>query len=233
MKQVVANQKTCFIFGARNVPHLLVQETISLYGEMPFVIAADAGWHQAVQNGLTPHVVLGDFDSGAMPKQQDLITEGTNPVDTEWIVLPAEKDDTDLHYAAKEALKRGVKTVVLLGVLGGRFDHSMASLATLSFLRENDVQAVILDENTQIHCVLPLERLCLPNQKNCYVSVFPLGEKAEGVCMQGVHYPVHDAVLTSSFPLGVSNEFTGEEANISCKTGGLFVLVVKKDAPVL
>ena len=53
-----------------------------------YVIACDAGWHNARRLGLVPDLVLGDFDSSRRPEG---LGEG------ELLVLPREKDDTDTH----------------------------------------------------------------------------------------------------------------------------------------
>ena len=62
-------------------------------------------------------------------------------------------------------------------------------------------------------------------------SVFCLGEDARGVTERGLSYTLEDAVLTSSFPLGVSNSFTGESAYVSVERGTL--LVYWQDDPAL
>lgn len=55
------------------------------------------------------------------------------------------------------------------------------------------------------------------------MSVFSWSEKSEGVYLRKLKYELNDAVLTNSFPLGVSNEFIGEESSITVKKGTLLV----------
>ena len=57
------------------------------------------------------------------------------------------------------------------------------------------------------------------------VSVFAVSEKAEGVCIRGLKYPLEDHTLTCDYALGVSKERMGEEALISVKRGDLMVMV--------
>jgi thiamine pyrophosphokinase len=61
------------------------------------------------------------------------------------------------------------------------------------------------------------------------VSVFCLGADAQGVDIEGLHYPLKDGVLTAGFPLGVSNHFTGREAVIRVRQGSLLVLWDRKN----
>ena len=42
--------------------------------------------------------------------------------------------------------------------------------------------------------------------------------------LTGLYYPLEDAVLTSGFPLGVSNQFTGGAASVSVREGTLLVM---------
>ena len=42
--------------------------------------------------------------------------------------------------------------------------------------------------------------------------------------ISGLYYPLKNGTLTPFFPLGVSNHFTGEEAEISVKNGTLLIL---------
>ena len=55
------------------------------------------------------------------------------------------------------------------------------------------------------------------------LSVFCLGDRAEGVEETGVQYPLRDAVLTPDFPLGVSNHILEPEARVSVRKGALAV----------
>ncbi|MDL2253203.1 thiamine diphosphokinase [Ruminococcaceae bacterium OttesenSCG-928-I18] len=217
-------QRSCLIFGACAILEGTVRRVMANREVPPFIIAADAGWQQALAYGVQPDLIVGDFDSSEKPP----LGQGeTNQA--QCIVLPCEKDDTDLHFAAGEAVKRGFLEIVLLGVMGGRFDQSLASLATLLYLRRAGARAYIAGEKTEVYCALPGETLCLPRREGYYLSVFPAEGRADGVYEHGVVYPLENASLRADFPLGVSNEFAAEQADISCETGGLFVAVVRKD----
>ena len=56
------------------------------------------------------------------------------------------------------------------------------------------------------------------------ISVFCQGDRAEGVTLEGLKYPLKDAVLTCDFPLGVSNSFTGAESRVTVGKGTLLVI---------
>ena len=48
-----------------------------------------------------------------------------------------------------------------------------------------------------------------------------------GVTIRGMKYPLADAVLTDEYPIGISNEFQGEPAEI-CITDGAALAIVSK-----
>ena len=61
------------------------------------------------------------------------------------------------------------------------------------------------------------------------VSVFCMGADAQGVTIEGGQYTVHDAVLTSSFPLGVSNHYVGNPVRVTVTRGSLLIALIEKE----
>lgn len=181
------------------------------------ILCADAGYEFALQNHIKPDLIVGDFDSAPYP----------NITDCEIIKLPTHKNDTDLQFAVNLALDRGYNDFVLTGVTGGRLDHTIATVSTLNYLSERTKNCCIFDLSTKVFIVKDKLLLNKPDY-NCYLSVFSIPERSEGVCIRGAEYPLEDATLVNSFPLGVSNEFKNNEVEICLKTGKLLVMIVNK-----
>lgn len=194
------------------------EELQGLLCPQDIIYAADAGLAAARRFGLRPAVCLGDWDSCPQPPAGEA---------GELLVLPAEKDDTDTHYAARLAAERGFKQVLLLGCLGGRLDHTLANLSTLLWLTGQGVRCWAVGQGAAVTAV-ENGRLCLPRREQAYLSVFAAGGAARGVSLSGVRYPLQDAVLTEQFPIGVSNEFAGPQAQIEVKQGRLLVLYCRR-----
>jgi thiamine pyrophosphokinase len=174
------------------------------------VIAADGGYAQ--MGGIRPDLVVGDFDSlGYVPEGETIVRH------------PAEKDDTDTMLAARIGLDRGYRAFLLLGGVGGRLDHTLANIQTLAFLRESGARAALLGEGETI-TFLQNESLHFRAGLSGIVSVFSYGREAVGVYERGLAYALNDATLTDTNPLGVSNAFTGNAAEISVREGRLVVL---------
>lgn len=200
--------KRCFIFAAG-----------TFYGlrERPapgdFVIAADAGYETCRQVGTVPDLLLGDFDS--MDQPADFANIHRSPV---------EKDDTDTMLAVKTALEQGCDTVYIYGGTGGkRLDHTMANLQTLLFLRRRGARGYLYD-NDFVWTAIENESLTVERTVEWGLfSAFCLGDKAEGIDETGFQYPLADAVLTSEFPLGVSNHIIEPQATITVRRGALLI----------
>ena len=183
------------------------------------VIACDAGWKNCEKLGLAPNLVLGDFDSAPQPAGAQGL-----------IVLPHVKDDTDTHYAARQAMQMGFDEVLLLGALGGaRMEHTLANLGTALWLEQQGVRAALIDAYSRVTFVRPGERRVYRRSGYFFLSVFPAAGRAEGVCIEGAFYPLQNAVLTASYPLGVSNEFAADTVAISTQNGWLQVIETVSD----
>lgn len=190
-----------------------------------FIVACDAGYRNAQRLGVTPDLILGDFDSAPRPAAGR----------AGQIVLPHVKDDTDTHYAARWLLEHGCRQAVMLGALGGRrMEHTQANLATGLYLSKNGVHTILADEHSEVHYLLPGVELALTRTQSGrrwqYLSVFPMGESLTGVCIQGAFYPLEDAVLTHEYPLAVSNEFLADTVRLRCKTGCGLVILTENDS---
>ena len=204
----------CVIFGA--APGATVPKDFSPDGAL--LICADGGFALARSLGITPDIVIGDFDSLRE------IPRGS----WETIVLPREKDDTDLLAAVKLALDRGCDDFLILGALGGRLDHSLGNLAVLRFLAEHGAAGVLTDEKTQVF----LKRagdppLLLENQKGKTLSVFPFGTETCTVTYEGMQYPMEHGQLRSSVPLGVSNVIAEDRAEVLVEQGTAVILLLE------
>lgn len=197
--------KICYIIGACEPGE------INIGGEA-LVIAADGGLRFLEEHGIVPDLTVGDFDSlGHVPEGKNIICH------------PVEKDDTDTMLAVKLGLERGCGVFVLYGCLGGRIDHTFANLQTLLFIAQQGARGYLVGDGW-VSCVIRNGTLQFPACLSGTVSVFCPDGEAEGVTLEGLYYPLTNGTLKSSFPLGVSNHFTGECASVSVESGTLLVM---------
>ena len=181
------------------------------------VWAADAGLKAARRAGLVPELCLGDWDSCEQPRDAK-----------ELIALPAEKDDTDTHHAARLIAERGFAEALLLGCLGGRLDHTLANLSTLLYLTGQGVRCWLVGADAAV-TALHSGSLRLPRRPECYFSVFAAAGEARGVTLRGMKYPLDRALVTEQFPIGVSNEILQETGEVTVENGTLLLVYSKRE----
>lgn len=198
--------ETCVIFCAAGFDALA--EPIDA-GD--FVIAADGGLRHTQKLNITPHAILGDFDSlGYVP-------QGSR-------VFPVEKDDTDAMLAIRLGLERGLRRFLIYGGMDGpRPDHTLANLQSLLFLAEHGARGYLVG-NTHIATAIQRETVTFPEGAQGILSLFCIGADAHGVTLKNLKYPLENSSLTAAFPLGVSNHFTQGRASVTVEDGALIAL---------
>lgn len=200
--------KRCFIFAAGTYYGLRERPQT---GDL--VLAADAGYLACRQAGITPDLLLGDFDSMDQPADFDHVRR-----------VPVEKDDTDTMLAVKTGLEQGCGEFYIYGGTGGRrLDHTLANLQMLLLLRRQGARAWLYDD-AFVYTALENESITIPRTVEWgLLSVFCLGADAHGIDLEGVQYPLRDATLTAGFPLGVSNHILEPQARVAVREGSLLV----------
>lgn len=201
-------KKICFIYSAGEY---YGSEFSAPLPNESFAIAADDGLSKMLENDLSPDLVVGDFDSlGYVPKLSNIVK------------LPSEKDFSDTAVAIKEGQDRGFCTFIIYGGLGGRIDHSISNIQSLYSLCDRGESGYLIGDGTIITAIKN-SSIEFPKELCGTISVFASG-RADGVSINGLKYELSDFTLESTSPIGLSNEFKGEKANISVKNGTLLII---------
>lgn len=208
----------CIVIGAGD----LTLGELSV-AEEDFVIAVDGGLSYCSVLEVEPDLILGDFDS-VSEKEAEAIEVLEHKIPERIIRLPREKDDTDMLAALKEGLARGYRQFRIYAGTGGRFDHTLANIQCLLFLKNHDAVGYLVD-GTGMILVIQNEAVHFRKDLEGTLSLFSLVEKSEGVTIEGMKYSLQDASIQNDFPIGISNEFIGEEAMISVEDGALVCMI--------
>lgn len=198
----------CYIIGASGNE----REISFRKADSDYVIAADGGYDLLMRNNIYPDVLIGDFDSvNSEINHKNIIKH------------PIEKDDTDSFLAYKYGYDKGYRTFVVYGGMGGRFDHTVANLQMLCNMAKNGARGFLLDDNTVVTAICN-SKIRFSCENSGKFGVFAHGKDAEGVSLKGVKYSIENAVITTDFPVGVSNEFVGNDAEVSVTDGVLLII---------
>ncbi len=198
-------------------PDTNVEEIKSLCTSDDFIVCADSGYSFAKKAGLTPNLIIGDFDS----LKEEL------PQNTEVVKLNTHKDDTDTEHCVMECIRRGYKDFLLLGSIGGRTDHTFANIATLAFLSEYNYNGIARTNGEEIR-ILKEGSYEMNNKKGLIFSVFPYGCESVNVTYKGAEYMLNNKTLTYNVSRGISNVFVDDEAEITINRGRAILLTYYK-----
>lgn len=202
--------KRCVIVGGADIGnYAYIREALTADD---YVVFCDSGLRHMEQLCAKPSLIVGDFDSHENPH-----------LDAETIVLPCEKDDTDTVYAVKEAVRRGFDTFLLVGVVGGRLDHTLGNVSILLYLDAIGKKGVIIDDYSEMEIVSSAPAHI--SDAYAFFSLLNITGCARGISIQNAKYPLENGEITCEYQYGVSNEvLPGKTAIVSLREGKLLLI---------
>lgn len=195
---------------------------VARYREAGLVIAADGGHAFLRRHDLWPQVVIGDFDSLDAALVREACDAGI-----EVVRHPTRKDATDAELAVAEALARSGDEVVLLGALGGDFDHQLGHISLLRGIAESGRAARIASPGLAVRVLCAPATVVLTAAPGTRVSLVSLSPTAV-VTLRGLEYPLTEAPLPATSSLGLSNAVAAPGATVTL-VGGVLVIMVCDD----
>ena len=176
------------------------------------IIAADSGYDKCIKCGITPQLIVGDFDSVSAHIPQDI----------KRLTFPSRKDKTDFMLCLEYCKEQHYENVTVFGAWGGRIDHSLGAVFALLEIAEHNLYPRLVTENSTVF--VACEDCAIP-KNNGYASIFALGEDAKGLTLKGFDYTLNNATLKCCSQLGVSNKIIDNVGEISLKQGKLLVVL--------
>ncbi len=180
------------------------------------VLGADGGARYAYTLNVTLDAIIGDLDSLSDLEQQGISN-------TKVVSYPAEKDKTDLELALLYAGKQGVDQIVMVGVMGGRMDMTIANLMLITHASLSSCRIEVW-HGEQTGWVIKPPGDDISGHPGDTVSLIPLGGSASGITTEGLKYSFKDEELTFGPARGISNLLEKPSAHIKLSEG--FLLAV-------
>lgn len=174
------------------------------------VYCIDHGADACRAAGLAPSLFVGDCDSISADARQWI-----RSLNIEASLFPAEKDKTDTQLALDCFKGKEDAFVILSGGFGGRFDHLFSLLYSFA---DTQLMGCIADDHEFVFIMhgdktVEMELQTAPQS----VSLLPLSPKCAGVCLNGVHWPLCNAVLSQSNPYAISNRLESSDNRITVR----------------
>lgn len=186
--------------------------------ENDIILCADGGYLAAQKLGLSPDMIIGDMDS---------IADGKIPDGYPTWRVSKEKDETDTFLCILKGLELGCTKFLIIGAIGGRFDHTLANLQLMAWGLDKGIEITCLSDKVEVMMFSPGSYL-LTGRPDIYLSLLAYTPEVTNLTTKGVQYPLNGAVITNRFPLGISNRITGDKAEISF-TGGTLLIILCSD----
>ncbi len=200
-----------------------------------FVIAADKGLEFLDRAKIKPSHILGDYDS----LDPSIRLKYREEDGIEILSFNVRKDDTDTELALKKAVALGADHIDLFGMTGGRLDHFLGALECLGIPLRAGISCQMMDPQNRISLLGRIDeehpyggsfsgRIRKKDIFGSYISFLPLTTSVEGLTLKGFSYDVEEIEMTIMNSLGVSNQLSAEEGEISFESG-ILIMVESKD----
>jgi thiamine pyrophosphokinase len=187
----------------------------SLVAGADLFIATDGAANLLLETQLSPHVVLGDFDS--LLDTTRLAFEAV-----EFIHRP-NQEASDLDKAIAYACGRGSRNITVTGYTGDRIDHVLTAISlVMKYHAQVDIRLV--DDRSKVQVVAG--EATFHGSEGDLLSLVAFGA-VEGVTARGVRWPLNDERLSYG-SRGVSNELEGDTAYVSVRSGILIACHLRR-----
>ena len=177
------------------------------------IIACDGAFHQCLERGFEPNVVIGDMDSvaeKAMKKTQETI---------EWLSVK-NQDSNDLAKAIDHARQHDALQIDIIGVEGGSVGHQIAPYFALVDAPQN---TTIYSAGARIMCVKDSAIELHSIEKGSQVSLFAFGA-ADGVTLTGCEWVLENETLTTG-TRGLNNKSLAAKIKLVVEQGAVLLCV--------
>jgi thiamine pyrophosphokinase len=176
------------------------------------LLAADGGADHLARLGLRPTAVIGDLDS--------ISAETRAWLGETCMIHRTDQDRTDLDKAIEYAFdEAAAETLTVLAALGGRVDHDLGNLGLLARLALGERLTFETDEQIVLAVAGETTLEARPGEAWSFWTFDP----SVRVTIEGVRWPIEDAVISADTTPSISNEAAGEEIRIESSGGAVIV----------
>jgi thiamine pyrophosphokinase len=183
------------------------------------VLACDGAVDDCLQHGITPDIVLGDFDSwtaaSATPPRSDKI-EPT-------IIHTPDQNKTDSEKALLHLIEQNASDIILCQAMGDRTDHSLINLGLLSRYHDSITTLTIAREHESIRYVKN-DRITIKGNIGDRIAV--LGFPAANVSSQGLAYECHQFEISIAGQSSGCNRLKTTDASIEVNGSALITVQI-------
>ena len=178
-----------------------------------YKICADGAANSLKKIGITPDIILGDFDS---IKKDTLKFYKKKKIEIRKI---DDQDTTDFEKSLMYALENGLNDIVIFGAISRRPDHTLNNFSILKRYYKL-LNLKIIDKKFDILFIL--KSIEFDYKKNEVISIMPL-PAANNIITEGLIYKLNNEKLEFGIREGTLNVSNAEKVKISFEDGDLLL----------
>ena len=205
MSHIVNSPDGVTVLGGGESSAETVEEVLRL---APILVAADGAAGRALELGLMPDAVIGDFDS----LDPDMATR----IPQDRLHRITEQDSTDFDKCLRNI---AAPFVLAAGFMGARRDHELAAYNAL--IRRATQRVLMVGEHDV--CFVAPPDLRLDVAPGTRVSLFPMAPVAG--TSDGLRWPIGGIGFAPDGRVGTSNEATGGALRLRFEQPGMLVIL--------
>jgi len=185
------------------------------------LICVDGGAGGARKLGIIPDLLAGDMDSIAEDDLKYMEQQGVQITR-----FSSQKDHTDTQISLQLADQLGADEITVWGGIGSRLDHTLSNLYSAAYFALRG--KVVRFDSPDLAIYLVKDVLRLSGEVGNTVSVLALGDRAEGITLEGFQYPLTDIKVDSMWQIGVSNVVKSKPQVVRVTSGILAVFYYRE-----
>ncbi|KAK1317396.1 hypothetical protein QJS10_CPA05g00438 [Acorus calamus] len=199
-----------------------------VYDEMPGMFPNEDPLD--VRHRFKPDVIKGDMDSLRPEVQEFYVNLGTQIVDESY-----DQDTTDLHKCiafirdSTPELDKSNLCILVVGALGGRFDHEIGNLNVLH--RFSNLQIVLLSDDCLIY-LLPKSHIheihIVPSVEGPHCGLIPIGAPSLSTTTTGLQWDLTNTEMRFGGLISTSNIVREDKITVHSDSDLLWTISIRK-----
>ncbi|MEN6295858.1 MAG: thiamine diphosphokinase [Chloroherpetonaceae bacterium] len=217
------NDESCFVeisFGNKHFDAIIFLngefdefEIIHKIPKIP-IFAADGAGLSLLNNGIMPNYIIGDLDSFPI---DDIMAIDFPP---DRLIKIEEQETNDFEKVLKFVLEKGYKHILIIGIHGGLYEHSLNNWSVLSRYSKL-MDLTIYDKGRYGICIDYSFRL--NSYKNEIISLIPMNKAI--LTTNNLFWKLEDEPLELGKREGARNRSIADNVSIQIHFGEIFLFI--------
>ena len=190
----------CVIFLQGSTPH---PDILSFFTDSP-CIATDGAANGLISLGVIPDIIIGDldsFDPDHLPKHAH-----------SFIIHIPDQEKNDFEKALDYCKKQEYQHILIYGIHGGDFEHSLNNVSVLWKYVDRFQQITIVDSQQRIAIPVFFDMICEELYPSEVISLIPFPHAH--ISTKGLEWNLENEVLELSKREGARNRSIGKKVSI-------------------